>query len=106
MDKAKQEAADADKAKADAKAAYDAAVKDADVKKQAAADAQLQIAKGSLGFFESRGSEDAVKVLTDPATTKYLSSIELGKDGDARKSFHWWCEECSFRYSCSSNYGR
>lgn len=43
----------------------------------------MQIAKGSLGFFESRGSEDAVKVLTDPATTKYLSSIELGKDGDA-----------------------
>lgn len=43
----------------------------------------MRIAKGSLGFFESRGSEDAVKVLTDPATTKYLSSIELGKDGDA-----------------------
>lgn len=83
LDKAKRSAADADKAKSAARAAYDAAVKEANAKKTAADAAKLQIAKGSLGFFESRGSEDAVKVLTDPNTTKYLSSIELGKDGDA-----------------------
>ena len=83
LDKAKRSAADADKAKSAARAAYDAAVKEANAKKTAADAAKLQIAKGSLGFFESRGSEDAVKVLTDPNTTKYLSSIELGKEGDA-----------------------
>ena len=80
LETAKVKAADADKAKSDAQAAYDAAVKEANAKKVAADAAKLQIAKGSLGFFESRGSEDAVKVLTDPNTTKYLSSIELGKD--------------------------
>ena len=83
LESAKAKAADADKAKSDARAAYDAAVKEANAKKAAADAAKLQIAKGSLGFFESRGSEDAVKVLTDPNTTKYLSSIDLGAEGDA-----------------------
>lgn len=50
---------------------------------------QLQEAMGTvrdltaLGYFENRGAESAVKILTDPEITKYFSSIDLEDLNDA-----------------------
>lgn len=92
--------ADAARSKADdnvksALMAQDAAQADADSKKAAADNADKQIAKGSLGFFESRGSTEAVKVLTDKTVNANLDAIKLGQAGDAtslenmKKALEW-----------------
>ena len=92
--------ADAARSKADdnvksALMAQDAAQADADSKKAAADNADKQIAKGSLGFFESRGSTEAVKVLTDKSANANLDAVKLGQAGDAtslenmKKALEW-----------------
>ena len=92
--------ADAAQSKADdnvksALIAQDAAQADADSKKAAADNADKQIAKGSLGFFESRGSTEAVKVLTDKTVNANLDAVKLGQAGDAtslenmKKALEW-----------------
>ena len=92
--------ADAARSKADdnvksALMAQDAAQADADSKKAAADNADKQIAKGSLGFFESRGSTEAVKVLTDKTANANLDAVKLGQAGDAtslenmKKALEW-----------------
>ena len=92
--------ADAAQSKADdnvksALMAQDAAQADADSKKAAADNADKQIAKGSVGFFESRGSTEAVKVLTDKTVNANLDAIKLGQAGDAtslenmKKALEW-----------------
>lgn len=92
--------ADAARSKADdnvksALMAQDAAQTDADSKKAAADNADKQIAKGSLGFFESRGSTEAVKVLTDKSANANLDAVKLGQAGDAtslenmKKALEW-----------------
>lgn len=53
---------------------------------QAKSDADLseeQISKGTYGFFQSRGSTKAMKVLTDKAANRNVESIDLGAKNDA-----------------------
>ena len=56
---------------------------EADRLKQVAADAQSKLSQGAVAYFGDRNASDAVKVLTDPDTTLYLSSIQNGAKGDA-----------------------
>ena len=71
------ELADLKAAEAHARDEYESAVAARDALKPGYDQARSQIAKGSLGFFESRGSTDAVRVLTDPSVTKYQDHIRL-----------------------------
>ena len=73
----------AEQARDAAAAAQATAQNDADAAKTAADDAQRQIKRGSLGFFESRGADKAVDVLTNPKTTMYIDAIKLGDENDA-----------------------
>ena len=59
---------------------------EADRLKQVAADAQSKLSQGAVAYFGDRNASDAVKVLTDPDTTLYLSSIQNGAKGDATSS--------------------
>lgn len=94
-DKADAAQSKADVAMKDALSAQADAQADADSKKAAADNADKQIAKGSLGFFESRGSTEAVKVLTDKTVNANLDAIKLGQAGDAtslenmKKALDW-----------------
>ena len=92
--------ADAARSKADdnmksALMAQDSAQADADSKKAAADNADKQIAKGSVGFFESRGSTEAVRTLTDKSANANLDAVKLGQAGDAtslenmKKALEW-----------------
>ena len=73
----------AEQARDAATAAQATAQNDADAAKTAADNAQKQIARGSIGFFESRNATKAIDVLTNPETTKYIDAIKLGDENDA-----------------------
>lgn len=67
-----QAAKDAEGAKNTADNAKTAAQSDADAKKGAADTAKKQLAQGSLGFFEDRGSDKAVDTLKNNKYAQYL----------------------------------
>lgn len=67
-----QSAKDAEGAKNTADNAKAAARSDADAKKSAADTATKQLAQGSLGFFEDRGSDKAVNTLKNNKYAQYL----------------------------------
>ena len=60
----------------EAQKAYDEAVKKE-------AEAEAQIAKGSLGFFESVGATEAAAVFSDEKYEEELQYTHMGEEGDA-----------------------
>ena len=68
-----------DSAKSSLKLAQSAAT----AKEAAAKNAEAQLKLGTLGWFQSRGSTQAVKILTDPKTTMYVDAIKIGDPEDA-----------------------
>lgn len=66
-----------------AKSSLKSAQSTATAKEAAAKNAEAQLKLGTLGWFQSRGSTKAVKILTDPKTTMYVDAIKIGDPEDA-----------------------